>query len=109
LQVVELDAQKTPFEIARPTEVDASVSSPPFFSIRTKRDSRATRNFWVEWTGEVTADGEGYRVLGAGREGTLRIPRNLAPSFPSNMIVRVYIVNGLGKAYEIDKVYRLGP
>ena len=109
LQQVELNPEKTPYEVAAPPEGDLSVSKPPQFSLRVTRANRATRTLLVEWTGEVTASGQGYRVIGAGREGTFQIPPVLARTAPGSMLVHVYVMNANGKVYEIDKVYRLTP
>ena len=84
-------------------------SKPSPFALKVKRDTRATRSLLVEWTGEVTADGEGYRVVGVGREGTLKFAATIAHSLPASVILHVSILNANGKAYTIDKVYRLIP
>ena len=42
-------------------------------------------------------------------EGTLRIPKEIVHKLPATLSVRVSILNANGKAYAIDKVYRLGP
>jgi hypothetical protein len=63
----------------------------------------------VEWTGEITASGQGYRVIGSGREGTLQFPDALWRSSPAPMLVHVFVLNANGKVYEIDKVYQLHP
>jgi len=85
------------------------MSKPPAFSIRTKRDTRAFRNYLVEWSGEVAVDGQGYRVIGTGRDGAFRIPSNIVSKFPAVMTVRITILNAAGKAYQIDRAYRLVP
>ena len=79
----------------------------PPYALKVKRDTRGTRSLLVEWTGEVTADGEGYRIVGTGREGTLRIPASIIHNLPASMILHVSIVNANGKAYVLDQVYRL--
>ena len=56
----------------------------------------------------VTA-GEGFRVLGTGREGTLRVPASIARTLPAVVSLRVMILNANGKAYALDKVFRLVP
>lgn len=109
VQEVEQAPQKTPFDIATPATADISVSHPPYYALKIKRDTRATRSLLVEWTGEVVVDGEGYRVLGAGREGTLQIPRSIVKNFPGILSLRVAILNANGKAYVLDKVFRLAP
>ena len=108
LQQIELNPEKTPFEVAAPAEgSEVSAAKPPQFSLKITRNSRATRTLLVEWTGEVTASGQGYRVIGAGREGTFQIPPALGRAAPAGLLVHVYVMNALGKVYELDKVYRL--
>ena len=107
VQVVETDPVKVPFEIAAPADDGISLSNPPKFSLKIKRETRATRSLLVEWTAEVVVDGEGYRVAGTGREGTLRIPASVANKLPGVVFLRAAILNANGKAYTTDKVYRL--
>lgn len=107
IQEVEQSPQKVPFEIDTPPPGDVSVSHPPYYSLKIKRATRATRSLLVEWTGEVAADGEGYRVVGAGKEGTLQIPRSIVKDFPAVFSLHVAALNANGKAYTLDKVYRL--
>jgi hypothetical protein len=107
LQEIETNPAKIPFEVAAPPEGSLSLRFMPPFSLKVKRDTRATRSLLVEWTGEVTLDGEGYRIVGAGREGTLHIPPEIAHSLPASLILHVSILNANGKAYVLDEVYRL--
>ena len=110
LQAVESNPQKIPFEVSTPAEGSAiSLAAQPPYSLTTTRQTRATRSVLVEWTGEVTADGEGFRIVGTGREGTLRISNSIAHSLPASLRVRISILNANGKAYQMDKVYRLTP
>ena len=107
LQEIETNPAKIPFEVASPPEGSLSLRFAPPFSLKVKRDTRATRSLLVEWTGEVTLDGEGYRIVGTGREGTLQIPPSLAHSLPASLVLHVSILNANGKAYVLDQVYRL--
>jgi hypothetical protein len=109
VQEVSLDPKNTPFEISSPGDVGVSIQNPPYFAIKVKRDTRGTRSLLVEWTGEVVTDNEGYRVIGSGREGTWQIPKSIADHLPAVMSVRASILNANGKAYVVDKVYRLVP
>jgi hypothetical protein len=109
LQEVESTPAKTPFEIEAPPEGDLSLASLPKYSLKITRPTRATRSLLVEWSAEVAADGEGYRVAGTGPQGTLRIPASIAHKLPAVVSVRVSILNANGKAYVIDRVYRLVP
>ena len=109
VQEVELNPLKIPFEIAAPAGTELWLSRPAPFAVKIKRDSRATRSLWVEWTAEVALDGEGYRVVGTGREGTLAIPRSLANRYPALMSLHLMLLNANGKAYALDRVYKLNP
>lgn len=108
LQDVEMNPQKMPFEVAQP-DGDISMALPPRFSLKIVRPTRATRELLAQWTAEVVLDGEGFRVAGTGREGTLRIPASMVHKLPGTLSLRVSILNANGKAYAIDKVYRLMP
>jgi hypothetical protein len=109
LQTVEGNPEKTPFEVTSPEEGALPAAGAVPGSVKVTRNSRATRTLLVEWTAEVTADGEGYRVVGMGNPGSLQFPRSLAHSFPASVILRVYVLNALGKVYELDRVNRLLP
>ena len=85
------------------------LAKPAAFAVKIKRDTRATRSLLVEWTAEVPLDGEGYRVVGTGREGMLMLPRSLANQYPATVSLRLMLLNANGKAYALDKVYRLTP
>ena len=71
VQEVEQNPLKIPFEITAPEGDQISLSKPPKFNLKIKRDSRGTRSLLVQWTAEVALDGEGYRVVGTGREGKI--------------------------------------
>jgi hypothetical protein len=108
IQDIESNPKNMPFEAAQP-DGDVSLAVPPRYSLKIVRPTRATRELLAEWTAEVVLDGEGYRVAGTGREGTLHIPKEIVHKLPGTLSVRVSILNANGKAYAIDKVYRLGP
>ena len=109
VQEVELNPLKIPFEIAAPGGTELSLSKPAPFAVKIKRDSRATRSLLVEWTAEVPLEGEGFRVVGTGREGTLAIPGSLASHYPAVMSLHMMLLNANGKAYALDRVYKLSP
>ena len=77
-------------------------SQSPGYSAKITHATRATRDVMWLWMGEVAADGQGYRVIGTGQKGTLRIPTNIAKSFPALMHLRLYGMNANGKVYEVD-------
>jgi hypothetical protein len=109
VQEVEQNPLKVPFEITAPAGTELSLAKPAPFAVKIKRDTRATRSLLVEWTAEVPLEGEGYRVVGAGREGMLTLPRSLANQYPATVSLRLMLLNANGKAYALDKVYRLTP
>lgn len=107
MQEVEMSPVKAPFEIAEPSAAELSASKPARFEAKVKRETRATRAMLYLWTGEVAVDGQGARVLGTGAKGELRFPPHMAKRFPTVLNVRLTALNANGKAYSIDKVYRL--
>ena len=107
MQEVEQTAQRVPFEIAEPTGDSISLKSTPKFAVKLKRETRATRSMIYLWAGEVAADNQGFRVLGTGAQGTLKIPKGIAKQYPAVMNLRVTALNANGKAYSFDRVYRL--
>ncbi len=109
VQEIETDAAKIPFQIVDPPGDSISVRVPPPFKIKLLRNNRSTRFMQYIWWGEVVAGGGGVRLLGVGSSGTLQIPRELLarPDAPLNL--RLQAINANGKAFEIDKVYRLTP
>jgi hypothetical protein len=109
IQEIESTPNKTPFEMEAPPDGDLSIARLPAYALKVTRATRATRSLLVEWSVEVAVDGEGYRVAGTGVKGMLRIPANIAHKLPAVASLRVSIVNANGKAYVVDKVYRLIP
>jgi uncharacterized protein YaiI (UPF0178 family) len=55
----------------------------------------------------VATDGQGYRVLGTGAKGTLKIPSDIAKHFPAVLQLRVAAMNANGKVYTTDKIVQL--
>jgi hypothetical protein len=110
MQEIETVAKVVPFEIvqpAQPAREEFSTNVPPRYEVKLTRQTRGTRSMMYLWTGEVSTDTQGYRVLGTGPEGTLRLPRNLARRYPAVLSVRLYGMNANGKVYAIDRIYRL--
>ena len=107
LQEPEQTVQKTPFEIVEPSGTQLPVSKAVPYSIKMKRETRATRTMMYLWTAEVPSDGQGFRVVGTGREGKLTVPKDLAKTYPNTLSLRVAAMNANGKVYLMDKVFRL--
>ena len=107
LQEVEQAAEKVPFEIVEPKTDTLALSSPAPYATKLKRETRATRSVMYLWTGEVATDGQGYRVLGTGPKGTLKIPPGIANHFPAVLQLHVAAMNANGKVYTVDKIVQL--
>jgi hypothetical protein len=106
LQEIEQNSDKVPFAIQQPSG-DLTVGARAPVAVKIKRETRATRSMLYEWTGEVPADGQGYRVLGAGDKGSLQVPPDIAKRFPSVMSVRLYGMNANGKVYALDQAFQV--
>lgn len=107
VQEIETDAKKIPFEIAAPAGAALAADKPAQFAMKLTRQTRATRAMLFLWTGEVVADGRGFRVLGTGASGTFVVPASLAANFPAVLSVHLTALNALGKAYQLDRVFQL--
>lgn len=103
MQVVENNPQKLPFEIEQPAG-NISLSRPPAYSVKLKRHTRATRTMLYLWTGEVAGSGRGFRVIGTGSSGTLRLSPSIANGLPANLTIRLMGMNANGKVYSTVRV-----
>jgi hypothetical protein len=108
MQEVEANTPKVPFTIEQPVQ-DPSVRVPPPFAAKITRETRATRSMMWLWTGDVSADGQGYRVLATGSKGTMRPFTGIAKNFPATMHLRLYGMNANGKVYAIDRALTINP
>jgi uncharacterized protein DUF5060/uncharacterized protein DUF4038 len=106
LQDVESNSPKVPFAIEQPT-TDMNVRVSPPFAAKLTKETRATRTMMWLWTGEVSADGQGYRVLATGQKGVMRPLGGLAKNFPAVMHLRLYGMNANGKVYAVDRAFGL--
>ncbi len=109
MQEVELNPQKTPFEIVAPAGDEISLTNPPKYAARLKRETRATRAMMYLWTAESAVSGQGFRVVGYGAEGLFAFPRGLARTLPAVLNVRLTGMNANGKVYSIGNVYTVKP
>ena len=107
VQEIQQNSPKVPYEVAEPTGDTLTSGKPTKYSTKLKRETRATRSMTYLWTGEVPAEGQGFRVLGTGGQGTFRVPAVLATRYPAVISIRVSALNANGKAYSVDKVYQL--
>ncbi|HEY7305954.1 MAG TPA: DUF5060 domain-containing protein [Bryobacteraceae bacterium] len=109
VQEVEMDSSRVPFEIVDPEGDQINSLVPTPFKIKITRANRASRFMQYVWWGEVVAGGEGARLLGLGSSGNFTIPKDLVKARGSTLHIRLLAINANGKAYELDKVYRLTP
>ena len=109
VQEITLAGEKPVFDIPEPEENEMSMGQPLKFALKVRKDTRATRSLLVEWTAEVSADGEGYRVVGTGMRGTLQVPPSIVKNFPAVLSLHANIVNANGKAYMVDRIFKLVP
>jgi Domain of unknown function (DUF5060)/Protein of unknown function (DUF4038) len=107
VQEVEANTSKVPYEIAQPAADILAAGTPVGYAIKVRKETRATRSMMFLWTGEVPADGHGFRVLSTGAQGTFNIPPVLAETYPAVLSIRVSAINANGKVYSADKVYQL--
>lgn len=107
MQEIETDPEKLAYQITGPMQDSIQAGKPVHYSVKLTKRTRATRAMSYLWTGEVVADGEGFRALGNGAEGTFQVPADIARTYPAVLAVRVYGMTANGKVYEADKVYRL--
>jgi Domain of unknown function (DUF5060)/Protein of unknown function (DUF4038) len=107
VQEIETDVKKIPFQIATPAGNGIEAGKATQFSVKLTRETRATRSMMFLWSGEVVADGHGFRVLGTGASGTFVVPASLADNFPAVLTVHVTALNANGKAYASDRVFQL--
>ena len=108
LQEIEANSPKVPYTIDQPTaDLTLKVSAP--YAAKLTKETRATRTMMYLWTGDVSAGGQGYRVIGTGAGGTLRPLNNIAKEFPTIMHLRLYGMNANGKVYALDRALSINP
>ena len=109
VQEIETDASKIPFEIIDPPGEQVLPGIPTPFKMKLTKTNRATREMQFVWWGEVMSGAsEGPRLLGTGASGTFTVPNEWIKEPGSTLNLRLEAINANGKAYELDKVYRLG-
>jgi hypothetical protein len=106
LQELEANPQKIPYDIVNPGDELAVAKAAPF-AVKITRQTRGTRTMMYLWTGEVTADHQGFRVLGTGAQGTVLPTSRLAINFPAIMLLRVFGMNANGKVYLLTKAVQV--
>ncbi|MFL6447882.1 MAG: DUF5060 domain-containing protein [Bryobacteraceae bacterium] len=107
VQEIETDPSRIPFQVVDPPGDEINIHVPPPFKTKLVRNNRATRYMEYLWWGEIVAGGEGMRLVGLGASGTLQIPPEFNTRPGGTLNLRLQAINANGKAYEIDKVYRV--
>ncbi len=107
VQQAETDTKVVPFEIATPTEISAH--APTMYSLKLLRNTRATRELQVTWTAELTTGTEGARIVGVGKEGTLKLPPFFGERSSALVTLRASVLNANGKLYFVDRIVKLVP
>jgi hypothetical protein len=109
VQEIEIDSSKMPFDVTDPAGDEINTTIPTPYQAKITRANRATRRMQFVWWGEVVASGEGARLLGVGSSGNFTIPKDLLKQPGATLTLRLLAINANGKAYELDKAYRLTP
>jgi hypothetical protein len=109
VQEPEIQAKFIVFEMESPGGNEISLSKPTPFMVKLKTPTRATRTMMYVWTGEVTAQFQGFRVLATGKQGEFRIPPEIVKELPAVLSLRLHGLNANGKLYILDKVFKLVP
>jgi hypothetical protein len=109
LQEVESNSPKVPFTIEQPVGEELSVRVSPPFAAKMTKETHATRSMLWFWTGEVSADGQGIRVLATGAKGVMHPLAGIATRFPAVMHLRLCGMNANGKVYALDRAFQLNP
>ncbi len=107
MQEVEVNPPKIPFVLDQPKAEKLKIGQAVPYSANITKAARATRQMMWLWTGEVTADHRGFRVLGTGQKGTLTPQAALAFHYPATMLMKLYGMNSYGKVYLISKGFDL--
>jgi len=107
VQEIESNPAKVPYVIVDPSGNTLEAGKPVTFSAKLTRETRATRSMMFLWTGEVSIDGQGMRVLGIGSPGSFVIPPSIALNYPAILSIHLTALNANGKAYSADRVFQL--
>lgn len=107
VQEVETESTRSPFQVVEPAGDVFNARIPVPFETKITRANRGSRYVQYLWWGEVVGSGEGARLLGVGPSGNLVLPPFLVKENSGTLSLRVQAINANGKAYEVDRIYRL--
>lgn len=106
VQEAERSLEKAPFELAAPAlDSVLPIGAPVPYSIRLKRKTGGTRRMTYMVTVELARDGQGYRVVASGPEGSFTLPAAIFRREEGIISLRVAALNAPGKLYLADMVF----
>jgi hypothetical protein len=108
VQEIERNPAKIPYEIVTPSADLVKAGEDVPFEIKITRQTRASSAMLFLWTAEATTGSQGYRVVGSGLKGVLKIPTNITADYPAVLNLRLYGMNLNGKVYALDRVLKAG-
>ena len=109
IQEFETDTSNIPFEIVEPKSDYFNSQTAVSYRTKLTKSNRSTRTMQFVWWGEIVANEDGPRLLGLGSFGNFTVNKVLVATPPANLHLRVQAINANGKAFELDRVYRLAP
>ncbi len=109
VQELETDASSIPFQVIDPEGDDLGSNAVVSYRVKLTKSNRSTRTMQFVWWGEIVTNEDGPRVLGLGSFGNFTVARSLVATPPANLNIRIQAINANGKAFELDRVYRLAP
>lgn len=109
VQEIELDSAKIPYQLIEPAGELLNTALPAPYEIKLTKANRSTRQMQFVLWGEIVGGPEGARLLAVGPSGNFSIPKDLLRESGSTLQLRVLALNANGKAFELDRVYRLSP
>ncbi len=107
VQEVETDAAKIPFEIVDPPGDTVLAGIPTPFRIKLTKNNRGTRYMQLVWWGGIVAGDASTRLLAVGASGNFSVPPAWIVQPEEELVIILHAINANGKAYEIDKTYKL--
>ncbi len=107
VQEAENDPARLPFSLVDPQGDGLNPRIPPPYLLKLTKSNRATRSMQYLIWGEAVGGTEGLRLLGIGPSGTLQFPPSVLSESSGVLNLRVQAINANGKAYELDRVYKI--
>lgn len=106
LQDPERNPRNMPFELVTPAPggtLKAGAETP--FEIKLKRETPGTRRMMYLMMADVPSGGQGFRYVGSGANGRLRVSPQVLRDTPTTLNMRIYALNAPGKVYSVDQIF----